>query len=197
VKTIFLTILVLFGIGNAPFVYAGVITGKVQVPGKNSIENIVVYVEGVNGNFQSPKKRPDMNHINLQFKPGTLAVIQGTTVDFPNSDPVFHSAFSISKTTPFDLGIYGQGREKFVHFQNSGLVEIFCHIHSHMHAFVLVLENTLFAATSEDGSFTIRDVPEGTYRVKAWMNPSLYETRSITINGNESVSLNFTLTSEN
>jgi len=195
VKTKLMIVLLLFAIGNGPMVYAGTITGKVQVPGKKDLSNIIVYLENVKGTFQAPSKRPEMNHINLQFVPGNLAVIQGTTVDFPNSDPVFHSAFSISKTNPFDLGIYGQGREKFVAFQNPGLVEIFCHIHSHMHAFVLVLENPNFGITSQDGSYTIRDVPNGNYSVKAWASPSVNNAKAVNVSGTTTV--DFTLTTEN
>lgn len=179
---------------NASIAQAGgIITGKVQIPEKTDLENILVYLEDVKGEFTPPKRRPEVNHINLQFQPGRLAVLKGTTVDFPNSDPVLHSAFSISKSNPFELGIYGRGFEKFVHFQNSGLVEIFCHIHSHMHAFIMVLENPFFAVTKKDGSFTIPDVPSGTYRVKAWVDPTVNGAKSVTVNGDGNVSLNFSL----
>lgn len=194
-KTKIMIFLLLFAIGNGPMVYAGTITGKVQVPGKKDLSNIIVYLENVKGTFQPPSKRPDMNHINLQFVPGNLAVIKGSTVDFPNSDPVFHSAFSISKTTPFDLGIYGQGREKFVTFKNPGLVEVFCHIHSHMHAFILVLESPHYAKTSQDGSYTIRNVPDGNYSIKAWVSPSINHAKAVSVSGTTTV--NFTLTTEN
>ena len=126
---------------------AGTIVGKAKVQGKQDSQNIVVYVEGATGDFQPPSVRPELNHINLSFQPSVLAVVKGTIVDFPNSDPVFHSAFSISPSNPFDLGMYQKGREKFVQFKNPGIVEVFCHIHSHMHAYVLVLDNPFFAKT--------------------------------------------------
>jgi plastocyanin len=180
-------------IGETPRAHAGTIAGKVVLPGKVSHENVIVYVEGVSGEFKLPSKRPQMNHQNLQFVPNRLAVFKGATVDFPNSDPVFHSAFSISETNPFDLGIYGQGREKFVHFKNPGVTELFCHIHAHMHAFILVLENPFFTVTAKDGSFTIPDLPKGTYRVNAWWTPAANSIQEVTVSGNEPVSLNFTL----
>lgn len=195
-KQVTMAILVLFIFGGAPAVYAGGITGMVAAPGKSNLENIVVYVEGVPGSFLPPKKEPEMNHINLRFQPGVLAVMKGTTVSFPNADTVFHSAFSISKTNPFELGLYGPGREKSWRFQNLGLAEVFCHIHSHMFGFVLVLDNPFFASTSKDGSFTISDIPDGTYKVKAWMSPSVNDTKSITVKGGEMVAVNFLLKSD-
>jgi hypothetical protein len=195
-RTIIAAVLFICILGSTPVVEAGSIKGKVEIPGENNLENLVVYVDGVKGSFPIPEKRPFMNHLNLQFVPRTLAVTKGTTVDFPNSDNVLHSAFSISKSNPFELGIYGQGHEKFVTFKNTGLVELFCHIHSHMHAYLLVLENPLFSMTAKDGSYTIANVPSGTYNVKTWVNPSDIIEKTVTIDGNETVTLNFTLTTK-
>lgn len=178
---------------GAPFAYAGEVIGKVTASGKDNLKNILVYIEGVKGNVSTTKKQPEMNHINLRFEPNVLAVVKGTTVAFPNADKVFHSAFSISKSNPFELGLYGPGREKSWTFQNLGMTEIFCHIHSHMFAFVLVLDNPFFASTSEDGSFSITDVPEGIYKIKVWMSPTLQETQNITIKKEEPVTVNFVL----
>ncbi|HET6466533.1 MAG TPA: carboxypeptidase regulatory-like domain-containing protein [Nitrospiria bacterium] len=197
-KLLFCSFAIVILIANAPIAHAGgTVTGTVQIPGKTDLENILVYIEDVKGSFPVPKRRPEMNHVNLQFQPGRLAVMKGGTVDFPNSDPVLHSAFSISKSNPFELGIYGRGFEKFVHFQNPGLVEIFCHIHSHMHAFVMVVDNPFFGVTKKDGSFTIPDVPGGTYHVKAWVDPSTNDSKPVTVGENENVTLNFTLAPKN
>ena len=85
------------------------ITGKVVIEGQAKASNVVVYLEGVGGTFPAPMKRPEMNHLNLAFQPPALPVLKGITVNFPNSDPVFHSAFSTSPSNPFELGVYGEG----------------------------------------------------------------------------------------
>ena len=188
-----MAVLVLVVVGFGSSSYAGGIQGKVKVTGAKNLENIIVYVEEAQGSFNPPQKRPQMNHLNLQFVPARMAVLKGTTVDFPNSDPVFHSGFSISDSNPFDLGIYGRGHEKFVRFKNPGLGEIFCHIHSHMHAFMLILENPYFASTTKDGSFNIQDVPPGKYQVKAWMGPSVSQSKKVSVKDGQTVSMNFSL----
>ena len=179
-----------------PMADAGTIKGKAKIQGKQDHQNIVVYVEGVTGDFKPPAKRPELNHINLQFEPSILPVLKGTIVDFPNSDPVFHSAFSISPSNPFDLGLYGKGKEKFVHFKNPGVVEVFCHIHSHMHAYILVLDNPYFTVTDKDGNFTIENVPDGNYTLKAWLSPSVVLAKPVQLEGDKAVSLDFTLVAE-
>jgi plastocyanin len=181
-------------LGFATLADAGSISGKARVVGKENAANIVVYLEGVPGSFKPPEKRPEVNHINLQFDPPVIAVMQGATVDFPNSDSVFHSAFSISPSNPFDLGLYQKGREKFVQFKNAGVVELFCHIHSHMHGFILVLDNPYFAITSASGEFQIANVPDGDYTVKAWASPTAIMTKTVTLVGNRIINMDFTLT---
>ena len=103
-----------------------------------------------------------------RFVPHVLAVTTGTVVDFPNSDRIFHNVFSLSKTRPFDLGRYAAGRSKAVTFDRPGIVRVFCDIHSHMNAFILVFNHPFFALTDIDGRYRIDNVPPGTYNLVAW-----------------------------
>jgi plastocyanin len=191
IAVVFVGLIVL---GSVSVATAGTVGGKARVAGKESAANIVVYLEGVQGTFKLPEKRPEVNHINLQFEPPVSAVLKGTTLDFPNSDSVFHSAFSISPSNPFDLGLYQKGREKFVLFKNPGVVELFCHIHSHMHGFVLVLDNPYFSVTNAAGEFALANVPDGDYTIKAWANPTTVMTKTVSVAGNRTVNMDFTLT---
>jgi hypothetical protein len=40
-----------------------------------------------------------------RFDPRLTVVPAGTTVDFPNLDPIFHNVFSVSEKNRFDLGL--------------------------------------------------------------------------------------------
>ncbi len=170
------------------------ITGKVVIEGQAKASNVVVYLEGVGGTFPAPMKRPEMNHLNLAFSPLVLPVLKGITVNFPNSDPVFHSAFSTSPSNPFELGVYGEGSEKSQKFVNAGEVEIFCHIHSYMRAFILVLENPYFTITDGDGRYTLTGVPKGSYVIKAWQGfLRATGTRTVIIDGEQKVTVDLVL----
>ena len=151
---------------SAGFTWAGTIQGTVTVQGQEKADNVIVYVEVAPGNYTPPGRRPELLHRNLAFSPRVLPVLQGTIVDFPNADAVFHSAFSVSPSNPFELGIYGQGKEKFVQFRKPGIVEVSCHIHPFMKATVVVAQNPYFAVTSANGSYSIHGVPAGRYTVK-------------------------------
>ena len=177
--------------GNA---FSETISGKVVIEGQAKASNVVVYLEGVAGSFQAPMKRPEMNHLNLAFQPPVLPILKGTVVNFPNSDPVFHSAFSTSPSNPFELGVYGEGSEKSLKFVKPGEVEIFCHIHPYMHAFILVLENPYFTLTDGNGKYTLSGVPKGTYIIKAWQGfLRATGTKTVTLDGEQEAAVNLVL----
>ena len=90
----------------------------------------------------------------------------GARVDFPNSDEIYHNVFSLSPVTAFDLG--RGGRSKSVRFDQPGIVRVFCDIHSHMSAFVLVFGHRFFTVTEEDGQYRLDGLLPGTYTVTAW-----------------------------
>jgi plastocyanin len=143
----------------------------------------VVYLESApSAAFEEREPiRAQMDQRNESFYPHVLAVTVGSVVDFPNSDTIFHNVFSLSKTKHFDLGRYARGKSKSVTFDRPGVVRVFCDIHSHMSAFVLVFNHPYFATTDADGRYRIDSLPPGTYSVAAWHEGDTRDTRTVTI----------------
>jgi plastocyanin len=96
------------------------------------------------------------------FIPHILAIPAGSLVDFPNDDPIFHSAFSSYNGQIFDVGLYPPGETRSVRFSRPGVVRVFCNIHPTMSAVIVVLTTPYFATTGTDGSFRI-EAPAGDY----------------------------------
>jgi len=140
-------------------------------PPASELANVVVYLDSVPWSGD-PGAAPHAGRLQIEqrdetFVPHVLPVLRGSTVDFPNHDPLFHNVFSLSSARTFDLGRYPQGESKSVRFDRAGIVQVFCHIHSDMSAVVLVLDNPYFAVPA-DGRYAIRDVPPGEYTLVAW-----------------------------
>ena len=125
--------------------------------------------------------RPRMDQRNETFVPHVLPIVAGTTVEFPNSDQTYHNVFSLSKTKTFDLGRYAVGRSKSVRFDRPGIVRVFCDIHSHMSAFILVFSHRYFSVADSDGTYRLENVPPGTYNVVAWNESAALETRRVVV----------------
>jgi plastocyanin len=171
--------------------------GAPATPDTHEPHRSVVYLEvAPRGAFEArrPEGRAVMDQRNETFVPGVLAVRVGTRVDFPNSDSTYHSVFSLSKTQPFDLGRYAVGRSKSVRFDRPGIVRVFCDIHSHMSAFILVFAHQYFAVTDEEGRFEIDDVPPGPYVVTVWNETLPRQSRQVSIpEAGGPIEVNFTL----
>ena len=155
----------------------------------------VVYLETApRGAFeQAESKRATMDQRNETFVPHVLAVAAGTTVEFPNSDRIYHNVFSLSKTRAFDLGRYAVGRSKAIRFDRPGIVRVFCDIHSHMSAFILVFSHPFFSVTDAVGRYRIDDVPPGNYTLVAWNEGVSSESRVVTVTDGGSTETDFTL----
>lgn len=123
----------------------------------------------------------DINTERRQFSPRTLIVPPGSTVRFPNGDPIRHNVFSISSGNRFDLGLYGRGPGKSQVFRQAGLARIFCNVHRQMAAWVLVLETPFHARVAADGSFRMEDVPTGRGTLHVWHPRSTEWTRDMTL----------------
>ena len=140
---------------------------------KNEYANVVVYLEldGEKVLARGPSRhpeRPAMTQKDERFIPHVLPIQLGTVVDFPNEDDIFHNVFSLSGPRQFDLPKYPAGSSRSVNFPRAGVVNVFCHIHADMSAVVLVLDNPYFVTPTEEGRFTLADVPPGDYVLVAW-----------------------------
>jgi len=106
---------------------------------------------------------------NRTFTPHLQVIPIGSKVEFPNADPFFHNVFSLYEGKRFDLGLYEAGSSRSVTFPREGASYIFCNIHPDMSAVVLALSTPLYATATSNGSFLLRGIPPGTYRMHLWI----------------------------
>ena len=141
----------------------------------NEFDHMVVILEprkdGAQPQGKVTPKAPVTEVLNqkaARFEPDLIVVPVGSSVQFPNFDPIFHNVFSLSKAQAFDLGYYPQGQSRTVTFNNPGVVQVYCHIHANMYAAIVITASPWYQKPSADGSFAFSNVPAGHYRLTAW-----------------------------
>ena len=165
--------------------HAGDVNGKVSAVGLKSAGNIAVYIDVIPGKkFTAPVEHVSFDQRNLKFTPRTAIIMKGTTVDFLNSDQVAHNVYWPSiggdKKLRHNLTVVSPGQKKSFQFNDLGAAQVLCNFHTDMVAYVIVVPTPYFGLTSADGSFTIKNVPPGTYTLKTWSEDGKPTIQAIT-----------------
>ena len=176
----------------------GSIKGTVSASGVRSPENVLVYIEKAPGEYPPPKEPAEEDQVKLKFIPFVLPIVKGTTVKFLNSDPLLHNVFwpKGKGYSGRNLGTWGKGASKKIKFDKLGEVVLLCNIHSEMEGHIVVLQNPFFAVVDKEGTYEIKNVPPGDYKVKTWYSkPKKLRSKSakVTVKAGGATELDFSL----
>jgi plastocyanin len=150
---------------------------------------VVVYLEGAaSAASESTSSVAQVQQFDRRFVPDLVVVPVGSTVSFPNMDPIFHNIYSLSKAKTFDLGSYDKGETRRVTFPKPGIVDAYCHLHPNMAATIVVTPNRWYARPDRNGQFRIAKVPPGHYTLVAWHKSAGFFRKSVDVEeGHDSV----------
>ncbi len=123
----------------------------------------------------------EMLTVKKQFSPQVLVVPVGSTVRFPNQDPILHNVFSVSGGNAFDLGLVGAGKGKEAVFRAAGVVRVFCNVHHAMFGHVVVVATPHFAQPGADGAFRLTGLPPGRGTLRFWHERGEVQSRPVTL----------------
>ena len=158
---------------SAP-VFAAPVTGSVTFLTKRGqrpvVNETLVWLEPsatVSRVVRRPPENAVMTTRNKMLIPHILALPAGSTVTFPNEDPISHNLFSLSSANSFDLGLYRRGAGKSEKFDAPGIVNVYCNVHPNMSAVIHVMSTPYYGFADANGRYSF-DVPAGRYRVVAW-----------------------------
>jgi hypothetical protein len=122
----------------------------------------------------------------------------GETLLLENTDPIRHEIVAYEFTDggvnqrshrPVDANT-SQTRDIFVKSKTENFL-IKCNLHPFLQSRGIIVENPYYAITDEEGNFSIKDVPPGTYKVVAWHPFIPNQIRTITIEPENQSTLNF------
>jgi plastocyanin len=162
-------------------------------PKASEIANVVVFLKGITPYRNLAPSSATIRQTDETFKPAVVAVTRGSTVSFPNFDPFFHNVFSLSRGSTFDLGRYPRGESRTRTLTQAGLVKVYCHLHSHMSASIMVFDHPFFDVPAADGRFRLDGIPPGSYRISAW-HPRIGEsTHDVSVEAGKPATVEFVL----
>ena len=183
---------------------AATVAGKITFVtkrGQNPVRNeTLIWLEPVAA--RPAKKAPATFQLvtrNKSVAPHVLAIPAGSSVSFPNEDPISHNLFSLSQNNQFDLGLYRKGAGKTQKFDAPGVVNVYCNVHPSMSAVIHVMTSPYYAFADDAGNYSITDIPAGKYNLIAWNEqggisaPQPIEVSAAgAVSGNQAVTLDST-----
>jgi plastocyanin len=151
---------------------AATVSGKISFitkRGQNPVINeTLVWLEPAGRPVRKPPQTFQMMTRGKTLVPHVLAIPLGSTIEFPNDDPISHNLFSLSTGNTFDLGLYRRGAGKSHKFDSAGIVNVYCNVHPSMSAVIHVMATPYYTFADPAGNYALTDIPPGKYHLVAW-----------------------------
>lgn len=163
---------------------------KFLVSAGGGLKNAIVRIDAIDsgkvfeltGDFSIANKK-------CRFHPHVMVAPKGATMKVRNDDPVLHNSHfylvqaDSSKKNVINLALPRQGVEigKKKILRKPGLLSVQCDAHDFMQAWIWVAENPYAVVTGADGSFSLSDVPAGSYKLTIWHEELGEKTVDVTV----------------
>ena len=128
------------------------------------------------------------------FIPHVLLVPAGVEFEALNSDPVLHNFHTVGKHNK-EVNVMQtktKRRRLPLTYLEPDTIKVTCDVHSWMKAWIIVTEHPYYALTDSDGQFRLENVPEGSYRIKAWHEElGKHPAQEVVVTTNQDAKANF------
>ncbi len=168
-------------------------TTETVVAQNGKLQNVFVYLkEGLTGQFPTPAQPVEINQEGCVYTPHVTGVVAGQDLVFRNSDGILHN---IKATPANQQGFNISQPSNMTSTRRLGteevMVPIQCDVHGWMQAYVGVVDHPYFAVSGPDGSFSIPNLPPGTYTIEAWHEKFGAQTQQVTVGPNGTANVTF------
>lgn len=170
-----------------PVMTEGVVTGS-----GNTLANVVVYISAGADDANAPSQAVTFTQKGCQYGPHVLPMHTGQEMDVVNDDQTSHNIHPLAKVNREWNKSQPPGSPPIkATWDQPEVVEVKCNIHPWMHGWFVVLKTNHYAVTSDNGTFTLPNLPPGKYTLTAWHEPDAKMTQEVTITGSETKNVDF------
>lgn len=159
--------------------------------------NVFVYVDSglPNGAKYTASATPvEIDQSGCLYHPRVFGAMTGQDIVIKNNDAVLHNIKAVPKVNRgFNISQPSAGMTSKRSFSDPEvMVPLECNVHGWMHAWVGVLPHPFFATADSTGSFSIKNLPAGTYTIRAWHEKLGVQSQTVTVGAGEAKTADFT-----
>ena len=163
------------------------------------LENVVVYIsEGLPAAAASvvSTKKPTYNQKGCMYVPHVLALNPDQKYDVTTSDPTTHNIHPLPAAGSGNIGWNKSQPPGAPPIETSWkspevAIPVKCNIHPWMHGYFVVVKGP-YGQTDDKGSYTIENVPPGSYTLTAWQEELGTQTQKVTVAAGKPATADFT-----
>lgn len=167
----------------------------VVVNSNKTLRNVFVRIkDGLPSARWTPPAAPaTLDQRGCVYEPHVLGMMEGQQLEILNNDPVNHNVHAESQVNPaWNESEPPRAEHKFKRFDSEEvLFPVTCSVHPWMRSYIGVSAHPFFAVTGEDGAFTLKGVPPGTYTIEAVHEKYGRKEGKVTLAPNGSARLDF------
>jgi plastocyanin len=136
---------------------------------EGGVENAVVWLEGEYPPTAPAKQFVTLDQSRCNFEPHIVLIPPGGSLKILNSDPLAHDVRAFEKAMMlFRLDMDTRSKPEERSFEKPGIYTVRCGLHPWMHAFAVQAAHDFYAVTGTDGTFNLKNIPEGKHRLHIW-----------------------------
>jgi plastocyanin len=166
------------------------------------LANVYVYIKSGAPTYTAAPNTPPvtLDQKGCRYTPHVIAVQQGGAVSYLNSDATIHNIHTLPiqpGNASIDISEPAHTAPRTETFPTPELMlPVRCNNHPWMSAFINVAPNPWFAVTAADGTFTIPNLPPGTYTLAAVHEKLGEQDLQITVAPKSVATASFTFTAK-
>jgi plastocyanin len=169
-------------------------TEDMVVGANGGLANVIIYVSDGLGDrtFQPPAQPATIEQKGCLYRPHVVALQTNQKFDVVNSDATTHNIHPMpnynrewNKTQPHGMPV----EETFTREEIA--IPVKCNVHPWMKGYIAVFKHPYFAITDKDGNFEMKDLPPGTYTIKAWHEKLGTQVQKVTVASGQPAKLDF------
>lgn len=167
---------------------------EVMIDAKGDLANVVIFVsEGLGERrFDPPAQPAVVEQKGCMYEPHVVALRANQPLEVLNEDATSHNIHPLPANNREWNKAEPPGSKLEEAFAREEIaIPVKCNLHPWMRGYIAVFKHPYFMVTGKDGSFELRNLPPGTYTIKAWHEKLGTSTQTVTVGANEAKEISF------